>query len=435
MKKWFSLFLVLAVLFTVPGMAFAEEQTGNPNGLKLSLSGHADGFGDKDVWISGTAVDVLVDSGYEDAVFFDIDGVFGGSEPVHAVVGFDSEGLWIALPELMEEKYFIGYEALQKAFGEKAEEMGIPIDADTLSGIAEGDGTDVLPERIGDYVNIIMGIATEDNTVRSTGDYELAGLGETVTANIVTLTPTQEDWSKAISGLLTKLQGDEAMMQLIETGATAAAKEEGTSAEETIQMIRDLIANGIENADMYAQYLAGVSFTSVSTENGIASVKAEMPGLFGIGYEGFGSLADGRKDAIVYYDNSGAEILALNTVSLNENGVVGKFTIDMLEVEVRYALGDGAPYFSLYAGMGEEVGAQLTVADAEGGILAEGVYNAFDAETEAEQLAVIDLLISPDESEVVLPEGDWTELETEEEVRQAFDGIRETLNTLIGVTA
>ena len=105
MKKWFSLFLVLTVLLTVPGMAFAEESTGNPDGLKISLSGHAEGFGDADVWISGTAVDILVDSGYEDAVFFDVNGVIGGSDPVHAIVGFDKEGFWFAAPGLVEEKY------------------------------------------------------------------------------------------------------------------------------------------------------------------------------------------------------------------------------------------------------------------------------------------------------------------------------------------
>ena len=102
---------------------------------------------------------------------------------------------------------------------------------------------------------------------------------------------------------------------------------------------------------------------------------------------------------------------------------------------MRYALGEGAPYFSLYAGMGEEIGAQLTVADAENGVLAEGVYNSFDAKTEEEKLAVVDLLVSPDKTEVELPEGDWMELETEEEIKQVAESIYQAFSAAIGVTA
>ena len=149
--------------------------------------------------------------------------------------------------------------------------------------------------------------------------------------------------------------------------------------------------------------------------------------MFGIGYEGFGSPDDTRRDAIVMYNDSGAEIIALNTISMTENGMMGKLTIDMLDVEVRYAFGDGSPYFSLYAGMGEEIGAQLTVADAEEGVLAEAVYNSFDAETEEEQLAVIDLLVTDTDEQVELPEGDWTELKTEEEIKAAAQAIRDAI--------
>ena len=194
-----------------------------------------------------------------------------------------------------------------------------------------------------------------------------------------------------------------------------------------MQTIRDLIASGIENADTFASFLSSLRFTLVTTEAGPAALKAEMPGMFGIGYEGFGSLADTRRDAIVMYDDSGAEIVALNTISMTENGMMGKLTIDMLDVEVRYAFGDGSPYFSLYAGMGEEIGAQLTVADAEEGVLAEAVYNSFDAETEEEQLAVIDLLVTDTDEQVELPEGDWTELKTEEEIKAAAQAIRDAI--------
>ena len=127
------------------------------------------------------------------------------------------------------------------------------------------------------------------------------------------------------------------------------------------------------------------------------------------------------------YDLSGAEVLALNTLTMSENGIMGKLTVDMLDAEVRYAVGDGSPYFSLYAGMGEEIGAQLTVADAETGVLAEAVYNSFDAETEEEQLAVIDLLVTDTDEQVELPDGDWTELKTEEEIKEAAQAVHDAV--------
>ncbi len=285
-----------------------------------------------------------------------------------------------------------------------------------------------LTESLGKYFGIIAGFVKEENTVTVSGDYELAGLGEVVTGDYVIFTPTKEDWSSLIKDLLTTLQSDEEMMQLLEKGITATAKEEGTSPEETMQTIRDLIASGIENADTYAEFLSNLRFTLVKNENGsIVSVKAEMPGMFGVGYEGFGSLEDTRRDAIVMYDPSGAEVLALNTLTMSENGIMGKLTIDMLNAEVRYAVGDGSPYFSLYAGMGEEVGAQLTVADSETGVLAEAVYNSFDAETEEEQLAVIDLLVADTDEQVELPEGDWTELKTEEEIKEAAQAVYDSV--------
>ena len=77
--------------------------------------------------------------------------------------------------------------------------------------------------------------------------------------------------------------------------------------------------------------------------------------------------------------------------------------------------------------MGEEIGAQLTVADAEEGVLAEAVYNTYNAETGEEQLAVIDLHVTETDETAELPAGDWIELKTDEEIREAFQGIYENV--------
>ena len=427
MKRWIPIFVVLALLLTMPGFAFAADESSDAK--KLSLSGHAEGFGDADLWISGTALDAVANITENDMLLLRVDGVVRG-EPVNAVLGIKEDGVYLAFPDVMEEKYFVSMDTLTDVFGDKAGDYGVHITAGKVDvGEVLSDlEMEKLTESLGKYFSIIAGFVKEENTVTVSGDYELAGLGEMVTGDYVIFTPTKEDWSNLIKDLLTTLQSDEEMMQLLEKGITATAKEEGTSPEETMQTIRDLIASGIENADTYANFLSSLRFTLVKTENGgIACVKAEMPGMFGVGYEGFGSLEDTRRDAIVMYDLSGAEVLALNTLTMSENGIMGKLTVDMLDAEVRYAVGDGSPYFSLYAGMGEEIGAQLTVADAETGVLAEAVYNSFDAETEEEQLAVIDLLVTDTDEQVELPDGDWTELKTEEEIKEAAQAVHDAV--------
>ena len=67
------------------------------------------------------------------------------------------------------------------------------------------------------------------------------------------------------------------------------------------------------------------------------------------------------------------------------------------------------------------------MADAETGVLAEAVYNSFDAETEEEQLAVIDLLVTDTDEQVELPDGDWTELKTEEEIKEAAQAVHDAV--------
>ena len=426
MKRCIPILVALAMLLSMPGLAFAADD--GAGAVKLSLSGYAEGFGDADLWISGTALDIVANVTAYDALLLKVDGVVRG-EPMKAVLEIGKEGVYLAFPDAMEEKYFVSMDTLTDVFGDKADDYGVHISTGKVdvSELLSDVDMEKLMDSLGQYFGILANFVERANRLTVTGDYELAGLGEIVTGEYTIYTPTKEDWSNLIKDLLTTLQSDEELRQVIEKTVTESANEESEEAaspEEIMQSIRDMIDTGIKSADMIAGFVAGTRFTLVKTEDGsIAAFKAEKPGTFSVGYEGLGSLDDIRRDAIVLYDDSGAEILALNTLTMSENGITGKLTIDMLDVEVRYAVGDGSPYFSLYAGMGEEIGAQLTVADAETGVLAEAVYNSFDADTEEEQLAVIDLLITETDEQVELPEGDWTELKTEEEIKDAAQAI------------
>ena len=215
MKRWIPIFVVLALLLTMPGFAFAADESSDAK--KLSLSGHAEGFGDADLWISGTALDAVANITEDDMLLLRVDGVVRG-EPVNAVLGIKEDGVYLAFPDAMEEKYFVSMDTLTDVFGDKADDYGVHITAGKVDvGEVLSDlEMEKLTESLGKYFSIIAGFVKEENTVTVSGDYELAGLGEMVTGDYVIFTPTKEDWSNLIKDLLTTLQSDEEMMQLLE---------------------------------------------------------------------------------------------------------------------------------------------------------------------------------------------------------------------------
>ena len=126
MKRWIPIFVVLALLLTMPGFAFAADESSDAK--KLSLSGHAEGFGDADLWISGTALDAVANITENDMLLLRVDGVVRG-EPVNAVLGIKEDGVYLAFPDAMEEKYFVSMDTLTDVFGDKADDYGVHITA------------------------------------------------------------------------------------------------------------------------------------------------------------------------------------------------------------------------------------------------------------------------------------------------------------------
>ena len=100
MKRWIPIFVVLALLLTMPGFAFAADESSDAK--KLSLSGHAEGFGDADLWISGTALDAVANITENDMLLLRVDGVVRG-EPVNAVLGIKEDGVYLAFPDAIDE--------------------------------------------------------------------------------------------------------------------------------------------------------------------------------------------------------------------------------------------------------------------------------------------------------------------------------------------
>ena len=158
MKRWIPILVVLAMLLTMPGLAYAADE--GITTKKLSLSGHAEGLGDADLWISGTALDIVANIMEEDeALRLKVDGVVRG-EPMNAVLDISKEGVYIAFPGIVEEKYFVSMDTLTDVFGDKADDYGVHISAGKvdMGEVLSDLEMDKLMESFGNYFGILSGL-------------------------------------------------------------------------------------------------------------------------------------------------------------------------------------------------------------------------------------------------------------------------------------
>ena len=415
MKRWIPILVIIAMFLSFAGMgAYAEDYA---YGKDVVITGKATGLGEADVWINDSSAEVKIDTGWEKGMAFDANVTLRGGEPIHAVVFADDEGIYFAFPEATEEKYFISFET----FSSLGSEYGINVQGSqaaagalsSLSGLGE----------------IIFGLQNDSNTTQRTEDYALPGLGETVPGCTVTAcTPTKEEWSQTITALVEELKGNEELMGLLEAGVkqsyAAAAGSQSMSEEEYTASVMQSIEQGLDSlaasADSYAEMLTGTTIETARSDAGVVAVKGIRDDGSGFGYEGLGSLSDSRRDALVMYASGEGTVVAMNTVSMTESGISGRLSIDMLDAYLTYTMGDGSPYFELRGGIGEATGFSLTVTDDAEGMLVIFGFDAYDAVNETDQAMEIRAVIRDSGEEVFLPEGDWMELETKEEIQEVF---------------
>ena len=415
MKRWIPILVIIAMFLSFAGMgAYAEDYA---YGKDVVITGKATGLGEADAWINDSSAEVKIDTGWESGAAFDANVVLRGGEPIHAVVFADDEGIYFAFPEATEEKYFISFET----FSSLGSEYGINVQGSqaaagalsSLSGLGE----------------IIFGIQNDQNTTQRTEDYALPGLGETVPGCTVTAcTPTKEEWSQTITALVEELKGNEELMGLLEAGVkqsyAAAAGSQSMSEEEYTASVMQSIEQGLDSlaasADSYAEMLTGTTIETARSGAGVVAVKGIRDDGSGFGYEGLGSLSDSRRDALVMYASGEGTVVAMNTVSMTESGISGRLSIDMLDAYLTYTMGDGSPYFELRGGIGDATGFSLTVTDDAEGMLVIFGFDAYDAVNETDQAMEIRAVIRDSGEEVFLPEGDWMELETKEEIQEVF---------------
>ena len=415
MKRWIPILVIIAMFLSFAGMgAYAEDYA---YGKDVVITGKATGLGEADVWINDSSAEVKIDTGWEKGMAFDANVTLRGGEPIHAVVFADDEGIYFAFPEATEEKYFISFET----FSSLGSEYGINVQGSqaaagaisSLSGLGE----------------IIFGLQNDSNTTQRTEDYALPGLGEKVPGCTVTAcTPTKEEWSRTITALVEELKGNEELMGLLEAGVkqsyAAAAGSQSMSEEEYTASVMQSIEQGLDSlaasADSYAEMLTGTTIETARSDAGVVAVKGIRDDGSGFGYEGLGSLSDSRRDALVMYASGEGTVVAMNTVSMTESGISGRLSIDMLDAYLTYTMGDGSPYFELRGGIGEATGFSLTVTDDAEGMLVILGFDAYDAVNETDQAMEIRAVIRDSGEEVLLPEGDWTELQTTEEIQEVF---------------
>lgn len=429
-----------AAVDTEAGAAEAEPTKAAPStenaeaasNKSIHVTGKAVGLGEADAWINDSTIDLTVD-GQGEAFAMEGDVVFHGEDPIHTIVWVDDDGLYFTFPELSDEQYYISRDTMQqlKVSVEAGSDSGISVDAMTAS--LDPGAVMELMFHAREYLNIISGIRNENNTETGTADYELPGLKETVPCKITTFTPSKEEWSNMLTQLVEKVQNDDAFMRVVESGLKAqyAADSQGYATEEeyvssVMESFRSALDSMHSSVDSIASMLDGTVFEMAMAEDDdhIVSVKGTNATYgMGLGYETFGTIAEGRRDALVMYTGDTAEVLCLNTAAEDENGISGKLESEALQAVINYAFGKGSPYLEVRGEVGETTGFTLTVTDDAEGILALLAFDSYDETAKTDKAFEIRALIRDTDASVTIPEGEPTELTTEEEIRDTLTAL------------
>ena len=423
--------------------AATEETTGEPETVSeepeaaadaplratVRVTGTASGLGEEaDEFINGSSLVITIDGEEENRVLVGMEEVIRGSRPVNALIAVDETGVEFTLPGITEEIYRVDLATLQ---GWMEEYAAMPLPGGSAELASAGFDDDGLREKLVAYEEILFGVADLSNTTETVRDYELAGLGETRHCRVILCCPTAEDWSRMLRSLLTTLQEDDELQELIVAQATGAYTDEMQaylgSREDFREImkttIREGIASALEDVDSLAASLEGTSLEVAYDGGRVYCLKLTTGAGECISYESFGTADTERVDALFLYGEEEPVMLAVNRLTKDAEGTDGQLRIPSIDLELSYAFGKNEtekPFFDLRCTT-NEMAASITLEQEEDGAVLTAKY---DAPGSAVQ---IDAVITEEAEDLEMPEGLIVVLETEEDLEAAADKIEEDL--------
>ena len=336
----------------------AVQEADAPKKADYLITGNAFGS-DADSWLSNSSLTYSVDTEDTNLKKYGLSAVINGSEPLDMVFASDADGIYIALPGLMDGCYFIGHEDFLKIAGPYMNTAGLNGEgaADMLYQDFSEEEMKALGEK---YLGIMLSVANVHNSTEDLALYELEGLGETQPALTFTCMPEVSDWRMMLRELLSTARNDDLLMDVLVRAAAISTQNMSQQdllrqfgvlkAEDLRPALQKLLDEAIENVNSYAESLYGTEFEIAVGSERIYAVKLGLPDGTVYGYESYGDADSLREDAVFSYGDA-VSAFALNTLQKKGDGINGKLTVlfpDVISISyVTYGRTDGTVDFDI----------------------------------------------------------------------------------------
>lgn len=335
MKKFIALTMVLLMAL---GMAGFAKDNADTSPFDFVLTGNSNGYGQTDNWLPNSSLKLTADTSDEESIAVLLSAVLDGSQPLDLALAFEKEKFLFCFPGVTEESYSMRYDALTSMLNDGSESAVPSQQVHSFLDPMSKDEKQALVER---YKEILFGISNSKNTSKRPGNYALTGLGEKAFCIVVTVKPTQEDWSATLRQLFTTMQEDRQLLDLIEKSANAsAAAVQGQTIPGLISPgnpaanFKSMLDDALGQTEELAASLAGTELEIATGTTRLYALKLKLPDGNCFGYESYGEIKDLRKDAFFTY--SAVEATPLVLCELSKGGAKGSVSIPLLDAQFRY---------------------------------------------------------------------------------------------------
>lgn len=326
----------------------------------ILITGKANGFYTLDKYINNSNVKININTRDKDAMLLYATLVFNGSKPVDIGIKIDKESISLTLPGIDNTLYKTDYTTILDYIKEYSDvdieisgkDIGInsPTAVEYRTQLEKLFSSDEFKSCIEKYKDIILSIATMHNVTEERKDYYFAGLDETQNCLVIELQPTRSDWRIMLRKLFATLAEDNKLFDYckkIVTLAEVNSKVFESSGldfdslfEELKEEFRDLMYDALYDIDDIAYELEDFSLRIAHNGQRVVSIgmvcKNGSSIFTGITYESTGTLSDGRKDAIVFYNCGKPEIIASNDLKSENGAIRGKLLFNIKEFDSYY---------------------------------------------------------------------------------------------------
>ena len=271
------------------------------------------------------------------------------------------------------------------------------------------------------YVRILLGVLNADNTATTNSVYNLELLGTAEDCFVLRTQPSAEEWQRVLETVYNTALEDQEFAELLKKASklsntvNSSLGSSDADGESIVADFREILTEALKNAESTAKMLSELSYEIAFKEKRVHAVKLlDKEGLLAA-YESTGTPAEERADAIMFR-SAGEDMHLVRFVSEMEGFKTGLYIapeIGLTAETASWKAENGETRFEWNLDFaGNRMG--LSLLDEEESALLSARLDSFLGNGE------INVLITDAEGEIVLPEGEVTEISSEEEFAAIF---------------